>query len=69
MGAPSFWKLWRRRWRAFTARAEEKWLPRGRHWERETGLKAAGACIRHFQIRLNEAPEALGPEQSRQLCA
>jgi len=35
----------------YRERAEEKLLPRVRHWERETGLKAAGACIRHFQSR------------------
>ena len=32
-------------------RAEEKLLPRVRHWERETGLKSAGVRIRHFQSR------------------
>lgn len=32
-------------------RAEEKLLARVRHWERETGLKSAGACVRHFQSR------------------
>lgn len=32
-------------------RAEEKLLARVRHWERETGLKSAGTCIRHFQSR------------------
>jgi len=32
-------------------RAEEKLLPRVRYWERETGLKAAGARIRHFESR------------------
>lgn len=32
-------------------RAEERLLPRVRHWERETGLKATGARIRHFQSR------------------
>ncbi|NRD81660.1 M48 family metallopeptidase [Burkholderia pseudomallei] len=35
----------------YRERAEEKLLPRVRHWERETGLKAAGARIRHFQSR------------------
>lgn len=35
----------------YRARAEEKLLPRVRHWERETGLKAVGARIRHFQSR------------------
>ncbi|MEX3785028.1 SprT family zinc-dependent metalloprotease [Paraburkholderia sp. BR14374] len=35
----------------YRERAEEKLLPRVRHWERETGLKAAGAFIRHFQSR------------------
>ncbi|WP_446325859.1 SprT family zinc-dependent metalloprotease [Burkholderia pseudomallei] len=35
----------------YRERAEEKLLPRVRHWERETGLKATGARIRHFQSR------------------
>ncbi|UEP34726.1 M48 family metallopeptidase [Burkholderia ambifaria] len=35
----------------YRERAEEKLLPRVRHWERETGLKAAGARIRHFESR------------------
>lgn len=35
----------------YRERAEEKLLPRVRHWERETGLKAAGARVRHFQSR------------------
>ncbi len=35
----------------YRERAEEKLLPRVRHWERETGLKAVGARIRHFQSR------------------
>ncbi|WP_243658221.1 YgjP-like metallopeptidase domain-containing protein [Paraburkholderia sp. BL9I2N2] len=35
----------------FRERAEEKLLPRVRHWERETGLKSAGARFRHFQSR------------------
>ena len=35
----------------YRERAEEKLLPRVRHWERETGLKAAGVHIRHFQSR------------------
>ncbi|WP_321813799.1 MULTISPECIES: SprT family zinc-dependent metalloprotease [unclassified Paraburkholderia] len=35
----------------YRERAEEKLLPRVRHWERQTGLKAAGAGIRHFQSR------------------
>ncbi|AXW36824.1 SprT family zinc-dependent metalloprotease [Ralstonia pseudosolanacearum] len=35
----------------YRERAEEKLLPRVRHWERETGLKAARARIRHFQSR------------------
>ncbi|WP_442878698.1 YgjP-like metallopeptidase domain-containing protein [Burkholderia sp. 1B3(2022)] len=35
----------------YQERAEEKLLSRVRHWERETGLRAAGACIRHFQSR------------------
>ena len=32
-------------------RANEKLLGRVRHWERQTGLKATGARIRHFQSR------------------
>ncbi|AXT48856.1 SprT family zinc-dependent metalloprotease [Chromobacterium rhizoryzae] len=32
-------------------RAHEKLLARVRHWERETGLQANGARIRHFQSR------------------
>ena len=32
-------------------RAQEKLLPRVRHWERETGLKAHGVRIRFFQSR------------------
>lgn len=35
----------------YRERAEEKLLPRVRHWERETGLKAVGARVRHFQSR------------------
>lgn len=35
----------------YRERAEEKLLPRVRHWERETGLKAVGARIRQFQSR------------------
>ncbi|MBU65322.1 MAG: metal-dependent hydrolase [Cupriavidus sp.] len=35
----------------YQERAKEKLLPRVRYWERETGLEAAGACIRHFQSR------------------
>lgn len=35
----------------YRERAEEKLLSRVRHWERETGLKSAGARIRHFQSR------------------
>ncbi|MGT2469301.1 M48 family metallopeptidase [Paraburkholderia terrae] len=35
----------------YRERAEEKLLPRVRHWERETGLKSAGTRIRHFQSR------------------
>ncbi|MDF3887911.1 SprT family zinc-dependent metalloprotease [Cupriavidus basilensis] len=35
----------------YRARAEERLLPRVYHWERETGLTAAGARIRHFQSR------------------
>ncbi|MDD2729822.1 SprT family zinc-dependent metalloprotease [Malikia sp.] len=35
----------------YRERAEEKLPPRVRHWERETGLKAAGARIRTFQSR------------------
>lgn len=35
----------------YRERAEEKLLPRVRHWERETGLKAAGVRIRHFKSR------------------
>jgi predicted metal-dependent hydrolase len=35
----------------YRERAEEKLLPRVRYWERETGLKAAGARTRHFQSR------------------
>ena len=37
--------------RFYRERAEEKLPPRVRHWERETGLKAAGARIRPFQSR------------------
>lgn len=32
-------------------RANEKLLPRVRYWERQTGLEAVGARIRHFQSR------------------
>ena len=32
-------------------RAHEKLLARVRHWERQTGLKARGARVRHFQSR------------------
>ncbi|CBJ36233.1 conserved protein of unknown function [Ralstonia solanacearum CMR15] len=35
----------------YRERAEEKLLPRVLHWERETGLKAVGVRIRHFQSR------------------
>jgi predicted metal-dependent hydrolase len=35
----------------YRERAKEKLIPRVRHWERETGLKAGGARIRHFQTR------------------
>ncbi|NPT32897.1 YgjP family zinc-dependent metalloprotease [Paraburkholderia xenovorans] len=35
----------------YRERAEEKLLPRVRHWEREAGLKAAGVHIRHFESR------------------
>lgn len=35
----------------YRKRAEEKLPPRVRHWERKTGLKAAGANIRLFQSR------------------
>lgn len=35
----------------YRERAEEKLPQRVRHWERETGLKAAGARIRPFQSR------------------
>ena len=35
----------------YRERAQEKLVPRVRHWERETGLKSAGTQIRHFQSR------------------
>jgi len=35
----------------YRERAHEKLLARVRHWERETGLKALGARVRHFQSR------------------
>jgi predicted metal-dependent hydrolase len=35
----------------YCERAKEKLLPRVRYWERETGLKATGARIRHFESR------------------
>ena len=37
--------------RFYRERAHEKLLVRVRHWQRETGLQATGACIRHFQSR------------------
>lgn len=37
--------------RFYRDRAGEKLLARVRHWERETGLQANGARIRHFQSR------------------
>lgn len=37
--------------RFYRDRAGEKLLTRVRHWERETGLQANGARIRHFQSR------------------
>lgn len=35
----------------YRERADEKLLVRVRHWQRETGLQATGARIRHFQSR------------------
>jgi predicted metal-dependent hydrolase len=35
----------------YRERAEERLLPRVRHWETESGLKSAGTRIRHFQSR------------------
>lgn len=35
----------------YRERAQEKLLVRVRHWQRETGLQATGARIRHFQSR------------------
>nr|WP_256590358.1 SprT family zinc-dependent metalloprotease [Pseudomonas sp. DP16D-R1] len=35
----------------YRKRAHEKLLVRVRHWQRETGLQATGARIRHFQSR------------------
>ncbi|MDH2248124.1 M48 family metallopeptidase [Pseudomonas sp. GD03855] len=37
--------------RFYRDRAHEKLLVRVRHWQRETGLQAKGARIRHFQSR------------------
>jgi predicted metal-dependent hydrolase len=37
--------------RFYRERAHEKLLVRVRHWQRETGLQANGARIRHFQSR------------------
>lgn len=37
--------------RFYRERANEKLLVRVRHWQRETGLQATGARIRHFQSR------------------
>lgn len=37
--------------RFYRERAHEKLLVRVRHWQRETGLQATGARIRHFQSR------------------
>lgn len=37
--------------RFYRERAQEKLLVRVRHWQRETGLQASGARIRHFQSR------------------
>lgn len=37
--------------RFYRGRAHEKLLVRVRHWQRETGLQATGARIRHFQSR------------------
>lgn len=37
--------------RFYRERAHEKLLTRLRHWERETGLRAHGARVRHFQSR------------------
>lgn len=37
--------------RFYRDRAHEKLLVRVRHWQRETGLQATGARIRHFQSR------------------
>lgn len=37
--------------RFYRERAHEKLLMRVRHWERQTGLRALGARIRHFQNR------------------
>ncbi|KPX06784.1 YgjP family zinc-dependent metalloprotease [Pseudomonas savastanoi] len=37
--------------RFYRDRAHEKLLVRVRHWQRETGLQASGARIRHFQSR------------------
>lgn len=35
----------------YRERAQEKLLVRVRHWQRQTGLQASGARIRHFQSR------------------
>lgn len=37
--------------RFYRERANDKLLARVRHWERQTGLQATGARIRHFQSR------------------
>ncbi|AAO53567.1 hypothetical protein ALQ37_03148 [Pseudomonas syringae pv. aptata] len=37
--------------RFYRERAQDKLLVRVRHWQRETGLQATGARIRHFQSR------------------
>lgn len=37
--------------RFYRERAQEKLMVRVRHWQRETGLQASGARIRHFQSR------------------
>ncbi|MEJ5279542.1 SprT family zinc-dependent metalloprotease [Pseudomonas sp. MYb541] len=37
--------------RFYRERAQEKLMVRVRHWQRETGLQATGARIRHFQSR------------------
>lgn len=37
--------------RFYRDRAHEKLIPRVRHWQRQTGLTALGARIRHFQSR------------------